>query len=477
MPDADFKIQYEQFQTGYAPLAHLDEHTFMGDKGQATDMKRADIISEPGILKQGPGLSTLTNGADSGVIDELVRFVMDKSINGGESYAIGETKLFKLTPGTVVDDTDFPRTISNCEEGESVINLEGDLFYFYNKSSEGDIGAYENFSTFNDTWGSSTDLALEDAPHPSATKEDIMTFGNGQYLGTFIKGTAMLDTQKLDFGNNTEVADVIYQAGSWYIAVNSGDADDYRTSCQIFMYDGSAMSNLLTDEAGVGVQRIGFLYPLNGVVYVAYEDLTSEGYVLGYLSGRSLEPLRYFTGDLPSHKDKSLYKNTILFTAGSQIYSGGASVQQVENQVSSLAEGQYSTIGGIGAPFGDMLVPSTDGTNNSLDKFSGYTTETTWKSISTRTTKNKKRGNIDELLVFTKPLGKNARCDVRIVADEGQRTSNWREVSGENKTRHTIQSIEGVKNMTDCKLEIKYENGSTSQNCPIRKVIAFGNYV
>ncbi|MFW6176504.1 MAG: hypothetical protein ACOC40_02265, partial [Thermoplasmatota archaeon] len=299
MATPDFEIKLSEFQQGLSYLYHLDEYTFIGDKGQASEMKNVDTISKPGVLKQGPGLSTLTNGNDSGVVDELIEFIMDRSVNGGETYGMGESKLFKINPGEVVDNSDFPRSISDCEEGESVIEMNGNLFYFYNKSSEGDIGVYDSFSSFDDDWGSTTDKALEKAPHPAATKEDILVFGNGRYLGVYIEGLGTLDTQKLDFGPSAEVADVVFSSNSWYIAVNRGESGNNRNLSQIYMYDGSALSNILTDEAGLGYEKIGFLYVRNGVVWTAFNDLSSDGYAVGYVSGRKIEPVRFFKGDLP----------------------------------------------------------------------------------------------------------------------------------------------------------------------------------
>lgn len=466
----DFSTLYTSFEKGFAPLAHLDKHTFIGDDGQASQMKNIDVISQPGVLKQGPGLLELTNNI---VVDEQINHIMDRSVKGGETYGIGDSKLFKIIPGEIVDDADFPRSITGCEQGESVIDMNGNLFYFYNKSAEGEIGVYDDYSTFDDDWGSTTDLALEKAPHPSAKKEDILVFGNGRYLGTYIEGLGMLDTKKLDFGEGSQVADVIYHANTWYIAVNSGDDTDNRTSCQLYMYDGSAMSNILTDEAGVGVQRIGFLFTHNGRVFASFEDLTSPGYIIGYLNGRVLEPLRYFEGELPKHNDKSLYKNTILFANQGKVYSCGASVAQVSNQISSIAEGRHEEVGALAAPFGDMLVASSGESANSLDKFDGYNDDSEWSSISTRSAEGRRLGQVDNLIVQTKPLEENASCKIRVIGDEGQKESSWKEISGEGKTRHLIKSID-IKNLSDFKVKVKWESDTP---CPIRNITALGHYV
>lgn len=474
----DFKINLTSFAKGYSPLAHLDDYTFVGDDGQASTMNDLDIISRPGVLRQGPGLTTLVNGDDTGVVDEKIEFIMDRSVNGGETYGIGQSKLFKIQPNTIVDDTDFPHSITNCVKGESVIDMNGNLFYFYNTSSGGDIGTYEDYSTFNDDWGSSTDKALEKAPHPCASKEDMLLFGNGRYLGVYIEGIGTLNTQKLDFGAGAEVADVVFNSNAWYIVVNRGIDGDNRSISQVYMYDASAISNILSDEMGVGYQKIGFLYVQNGITYVAYEDLSSDGYVIGYLSGRKLEPLRYFNGSLPTHKDKTLYKNTKLFTSGGNIYSCGATVSDLSIQISKHASAKYDDIGGIAAPFGVPMVASTDGSNHDISYFENYTTDSTWGSVVSSLVNGSKRGQVDTIVVITEPLAADARCDIRITGNGGQDTSDWIEISGEGKTRHYLKNISvSVSRLSDVKVEIKWENGSTTANCPIRSITLLGHYV
>jgi len=65
-----------------------------------------------------------------------------------------------------------------------------------------------------------------------AKKEDIMLFGNGRYVGTYISSTTTLAPTKLDFGADTEVADVCFHANQWWIAVweVEGTPDAYMRS-------------------------------------------------------------------------------------------------------------------------------------------------------------------------------------------------------------------------------------------------------
>jgi hypothetical protein len=473
--DTQFAITFEDFGDGFSPLAHIDTKTFKGSKGQASEMK-ADVISNPGFLQQSPALADLTNGTQAGVVDQLIRFILDKPTASDTTYAIGTTKLFKLSSTTVTSGgtPSWPQAVTNMTSGESLIRLKANLYGFFNKSSGGDIFQMPlSTEVIDPDWGSTTDAALENAPHPVAAKEDIMVFGNGRYVGVYVEGSATLDIQKLDFGEGAEVADVVFHSNLWWIAVNYGEG---RRS-QIYLYDGSAMSNILSDEVGIGSQKIGFLYVLNGIVYVAYEDLSADGYAIGWISGRQLKPLRYFSGSLPNHRQKTLYKNTIIFVSGADVFSFGAQVEQLPIQISDLADGGYATVGGIAAPFGIPIVASTDGSSNHrLAKFNGYSTDSSWKSVLVDLTKERSLGRVHTVIVSTKALGAGARADLTLEGNQGAETSSAFEITGTSKTRHVFKTI-NLPAVEDLRVAISYQNGSASANCPIRKITCLGNFV
>lgn len=474
--DKEFSITIQNFNEGQAPLAHIDSKTFMGNAGQASEMK-ADILSNPGFLQQSPGLADLTNGSQAGVVSELIRHILDKPTAADITYAIGATKLFRLSSTTVKNDgtPTWPQVVTDMTEGESVIRLKANLYGFFNKSSGGDILKMPLSSEVIDPdWGSSTDVALEDALHPSAAKEDIMVFGNGRYLGVYVEGSATLHVQKLDFGEGAEVADVVFHSSLWWIAVNYGEG----RQAQIYLYDGSAISNILSDEAGLGSQEIGFLYVYNGIIYVAYQDKTTGFYALGWLAGRQIKPLRYFAGSLPCHRQKTLYKNTIAFISGQNIMSCGAVVEQLPIQMSILTDGGYATLGGIAAPFGTPLIASTDGGSNfRLAKFSGLSTDSNWKSRFFDISKGSMLGKITKIIVATKALGENARADISIEGNQGALiTALPMSITGTNETRHVFSTID-LAAVEDIRVIVSYANGNTTNNCPIRKIILEGMYV
>jgi len=475
MPDLDFQIEFTRFNEGNAPLAHIDSKTFIGNKGQASDMK-ADIISRPGFLTQSPALVALTNGTQAGVVDQLIRFVLDQPIVD-ETFGIGTTKLFKMSSTTVISGG-WPQAITNCTEGESVIRLKTNLYAFFNRAADGEIAKMPLATEVIDhTWGSVTDQALEDALHPVAVKEDVMVFGNGRYVGVYVEGSATLDVQKLDFGEGSEVADVVFSANVWWIAVNYGEGK----RAQIYIYDGSAISNILSDEAGVGEQEIGFLYVKDGLIYVCYKDLTSSSYVIGFLKGRAIEPLRYFSGALPSHRQKALYKNTIIFLSSTDIWSFGATVSQLPLQISKLADGGLATLGAVSSPFGTPWVSSTDGgSNHQLMKFSGYSTDSIFKSVLVDTTKGRLLGKVHTVIVTSKPLGADASCTIKLEGNQGstddKMTSNTLTYTGTRKTRQVFKVIT-MNAVEDLRSIIDFATGDATNDCPIRKVECLGTFV
>lgn len=480
--DSTFTIKLKDFHVGYAPVAHLNSLTEMGQAGHASAMANADVLT-PGYITQGPGLANLTNGTQAGAVDQLITFIMDKAVASDATYAIGTSKLFKLSSTTVTSDATWPQAVTNMTDGESVIDLRGNLYYFFNKSSGGDIGKYDLASTFDHDWGSTVPTgmaALQKARHPVAAKEDIMAFGNGRYGGIYIDSLTTLYPTKLDFGSGNEVADVCFHANTWLWAVNSGVSGTNRNSSQIYFSDPAGLSAILLDETTPGPYRIGFLYPLGGVVYVAYQDLSSTGgFAIGYIAGRQIKPLRYFTGTLPDFSQKTLYKDTILFISNALIYSAGAVVEQLPVQVSQLADAGHATVGAIAAPFGTPMVASTDGASAfRLAKFSAFDTASSWRSIVIPVMEGRKKGYIDEIVVTTKTLAANARCDLILEYDQASANSSTMQITTTGKRRHVFTSKDtGLAGIEDFRVFLNWANGNATNDCPIREIEITGHYV
>jgi len=479
----EFIIELNKFYAGFSPVAHLNSLTEFGNSGHASAMQNVDVLT-PDYITQGPALSNLTNGTQAGVVSELINFILDRATADGVTYGIGATKLFKITPTTVTSggSPSWPQAVTGMTDGESVIELLGNLYGFYNKSSGGEILKMPlSTEVIDPDWGSTTPAtgagALQSALHPSAKKEDLMIFGNGKYLGTYNATSDTLALTKLDFGNGTEVADVDFFSNQWLIAVNSGISGTNRNKSQIFLWEGGAISPILSDEVAVGVQKIGFIYPLNGIVFLAFQDLTG-GYKIGFVNGRRIKTVAHFTGSLPGFNQKTLYKDMILFVSSGLIYAAGAVIDELPFSISQHADGGYATVGALAAPFGTPLVASSDGgSNHRLAKFSGYDTACTWKSIIIPVIQGRKIGMIDEIIVLTNHLGASARCDLLLQYNQQQSDSGTAlQITGTGKRRHVFKDFKHTR-IEDFNVSLDWSNGSASNPCNIRRIIIKGHYV
>lgn len=471
-----FAIRFDKFYQGYAPLWASNSLTSLGNAGMASVMSNADVLSAD-YLTQGPALSSL------GAVTELITFILDKATSDNVSYAIGTTKLFKLSSTAVISGgtPSWPQTITNCADGESLVDMGGNLYGFYNTASAGDILKMPLSTEIIDPdWGSTTPAgfaALQKALHPSAAKEDLILFGNGRYCGVYIGGSNTLSPTKLDFGIGNEVADVVFHANQWWIAVNSGTSGTNRNYGHIYLYDGSATTAILADETSIGYQRIGFLMPLNGIMFVAYQDLSAtDGYKIGYIVGRQLKPLASFSGSLPLFYQKTLFKSTILFISGGSVYSCGAIDDNLPIQISQYMDAGFSSVGAIACPFGAILIASTQATSYQLAKATNYDTVCSWKSIVIPVSQGRNLGYIDEIIIYTKTLADNAKCE--LVLEYNQNSSNSgtaKAITGTGLRRFLFPINSG--GIEDFRVSLSWANGNASNDCAIRSMVVIGHYV
>ena len=466
--DNTFNIKISKFFQGMSPTHFKNTlSTFGNFNGHANAMTNCDILT-PDYLTQGPGVSNLTGNPSM-----LIKFIMDRVVASGVSYALSNTKLHTLTSTTI----SAGHTINGATRGESLAYLKGYLYYFY----QDDFGRFDLSSSYDDDYGSTIPTgaaSLQNAPHPTAVKEDIMCIGNGQYLATFISSTTTLAATKLDFGTNMEVVDVLFTNNKWLIAVNTANADDdNRGLGYLYWYDGSAVSSLLEDEASIGIQKIGFIKVVNGVIYIAFQDLSSTGgYKIGYLSGNRIITLGHFTGSLPNFRQKTLYKNVLLFISDTKVWAAGASVVELPFALSQLAQGVYTTnAGGIGAPFGTPLIATDNGSSYSIAKFSGYTVTSNWTSLIQQLSQGKNLARINEMIVYTEALGSGARCDITVKCNDESSNSSAQEVSTEGQRRHIFKI--NKSDIENVRIYIDFANSSISNPAKIKYIELTGNII
>src|SRR3990167_3664286 len=128
------QLVIDKFYQGFSALAFQNSLTSYGSPGNASAMTNVDVLNGE-YATQGPGLANLTSGTQAGNVTELITFIMDRATADDVSWALGATKLFKIS-STAVTSGD---SISGMTDGESLLALKGKLYGFYNKSSGGDI--------------------------------------------------------------------------------------------------------------------------------------------------------------------------------------------------------------------------------------------------------------------------------------------------------------------------------------------------
>lgn len=477
LKDNQWFIEIKAPFEGYAPLYWEDSFPEFGNANQAGAMSEVDIIN-PNWLSQGPGLANLTNGDQAGVVTELIKGILDRSESDDVSFAIGASKLFKISSSAVDNNAPFPHVISGSEQGESVCKFQGKLYYFFNKASNGEIGQHDLASSFTDSWGSSNDTALEKAPHPSLEAANKMLFGNGQYVGTY-DGTT-LDCQDLDFKADAQVADLAYTQTRYWVAVNWPNVSGKnKNEGRIYLWDGESGS--WEDSIVVG-GRIGCIWAEGGTIFVIYEDITNGVCKVGYVSGNAVKaiPGSEFYGSLPQYWQKTKYKNLIAFVSSGQVKAFGAQSDLMSAKLFDLAGGGYGNVGGLACPFGVPIVASSDGaTNHRLAQFSGYSLKTNWKSLMFNLCIPGAVGIIDKIEVITNNMASGARVDLSLNYNQGTKswpTSPWqiKYDANNNQRRHTKKlNLE----CEDFRLEPDWSNGSAVNPAKIKKIFISGHYV
>ena len=284
----EFYISIQAPFGGFAPAYWENSLGSFGNKNQARAMTNIDMVDPTGF-KQGPGLSTLTAGTETGAVTTLIKHILSIPPSSGTSYAIGGNLLHEISSSAVTNAGNFPHTIDKAvvtaEDGESISVINGVLYYFYNHSgSAGDIGSFNLTATFDDDWGSTTPTgaaALEDAPHPSVVGNDnVMYFGNGRYCGYYDPDTGAggtLSADEFDTPEGGEVVDVRYLNSRVWIAVNSPNISGNNNSTAIIYAWGGVGFSSWDDFPNPRFQgKIGALYPFGSRMFVWYQEIGSQ---------------------------------------------------------------------------------------------------------------------------------------------------------------------------------------------------------
>jgi hypothetical protein len=475
-------ISIEDFG-GFVPAWFENAYPFYGNKNQASDMKNADI-TDPNVLKPGPGVVALTGGTQAGAVTTLIRSILRHAVSDNVSYACGGNKYHKISATAVTNSGGtYPYTIDKAtvtgEDAEDLVYHKSIVYVFYNHSgSAGDI-LKDNAGTIDVDWGSTVPTGmgtLQNAPHQAMNGgDDDAYFANGRYIGAIrASGTLVLDA--LDFWTNAEVSSITWNYNRVIAAVSRPNiAGSNFNQSAVYVWNGYS-SSWEGDPIEVS-GKIGALYTKNGVTFIWWQDSTDTGaYNFGYIGSGRINPLRRYEGGLPLYYQVGEYKGFIAWASGGLIYLWGSKDIDVPIIFFQYMEGSYATIGGIASPFGELLIASNATTNYDIAKPSGYVTDFTWNTKAFRVGGPGFISQVDLIEVETEPLVSGARANFTLTYDKGKSTLALDSIIyavATNITKHKLASK--YPQVEDFRIDIT--NASSTTLTRIRSILIKGHYI
>lgn len=181
---------------------------------------------------------------------------------------------------------------------------------------------------------------------------------------------------------------------------------------------------------------------------------------------------------LPNFQQKTLFKNYLAFVSGTGISLAGSATPDFPYSIHQHADGGFSTVGAIAAPFGTPMVASTQSTSFKLAKFSGYDTACTWRSLVIPTASGRMVGHIDYVIVKTKNLGASASAAIQLEYNQDQDDSGTaKTITTANKRRHVFKQFSNpAQGIEDLRVFIDWSGGNATNDCAIKEIEIIGHY-
>lgn len=485
---SEFYISIDAPFAGFAPAYFQDTYGSYGNKNHARDMTNIDMASPIGF-KQGPGLSTLTNGTQAAAVTTLLKHILATPTSSDLTFATGGNQLISLSSTTVTNNATFPHTINKAavtgEDGESSVVANGVLYYLYNHSgSAGDIGKYDLASTFDDDWGSTVPTGmgtLQNAPHPSVLGNDnVIYFGNGRYVGYYDPDSNTLSVDDFDTPTGGECVDVRYLNSRVYAAFNTPNISGNNNSvATIYIWGGVGFPSWDDFPNPRFFGKIGALYPFGSRMFVWYQEIGfTGGYKLGYINGNEITEVSAYSGSLPNFGQVMEKDGMLVWVSSGLIHRWGAIDRSVPVAHSQYADGGFSTVGAIAAPFGTLMAASNQSTSYKLAQLSGYDVTSSWKSLMFQTG----AAMFDTVKVHFTPPSTGARVDVTLRSDQGLdskalahegQTGSITNTNDANRCYKTFKPM--FEYQSECSIEFDFANGSATNPITIRRIEIWGH--
>lgn len=482
MPVGKWKVDIDRHR-GFAPKWYENTYPSYGNRDQAGDMKNMSLM-DPSVLCPGPGVADLTAGDEDGAITANVRSILKTAVTSGVSYCLGGALLHKISATAVTNAGIWPETITGTGAitGEDLVHYQGKLLYSYNDAgAAGDVGSYDLSTTFTDSYWvgtlSGTALTSGDAHQMINGGDDKVYIANGRYIAD-LDATSEND-KALDFWTDAKVASITWNYNRVLAGVNQPAVTGANVNkSAIYKWNGYA-SSWEGDPVEIN-GRIGALLTKNGVTYVWWETYMEDGskvLVFGMLVGLRVVPIRTFDGTLPSYYQVSEVGNYIVWMSGAEMYAWGPIESEIPVDLMYLMTAKYSTtVGGIGAPFGEMMISSDNGTNYSLAKESGYATAAHYYTLLFKTSGEHRKSTVDKIVVDTDELASGAKVDLTIRDNKGDAlwTDEMSYTTDSDATKKIFYPRCKGENM---RLEYDHSSGSTTNPVKIRKTLIRGRNI
>lgn len=440
--------------TSFAPAYWKDDYPTYGNKNMAAEMFNIDATN-PSYLTQGPGLVDI-----SGSVDQLIKGILKNVFSENKSVGIGGTKVYEITPTTITE-----KSVGTISGGEDV-SLRGGKIYYSWDTNIGQVN--DDWTSYDEDWWTSIaggSALTSGVPHQllTAGTSGVMTILNGSVVASWDGSTAS-DTAFDTKDDNITLISQVWNGDRFYFAGNKPNTNG-RNEGSIFIWDGASASwdyRIKIDG------KIGALYVRNGVVFVFYRKNVSESVsTLGYVNDRQIIDVANYAGLLPAYYQIDDYRDFIIWSDGYYVFAWGAGGVNIPTRIFQIAPGSS---GGLSNPFGSPIIAFSNG----VKKFSGYTTDSSWKSITYDIAGINRKGFIEEVIFSFEKLQSGASVDWVLRENSGNVVADGN-ISFSNDGAITKKHFYPKASAENIRIELDFSGGSATNPVKIKRILIKGN--
>jgi hypothetical protein len=452
-----WQIIIENLSTaGFAPAYWKSSYPSFGNKNMLGAMTNIDLTN-PAYLTQGVGLATIT-----GTVDTLMKGILNNVFAADKSAGIGGTKVYEITPTTVTS-----KTIGTITGGEDIALYAGKLYYSW-ATNIGRVNT--DWTSPDEDWWTTVaggSALTSGKPHQMivAGTTGILSILNGSVVATWDGSTAT------NVAFNTKDTDITLVSQVWnlnrfWFAGNKPNVSG-RNRASIFIWDGSSPS--WENEIRVD-GKIGALFVKNGITFVFYQKNLSQGVcTLGYANGSSITDVANYYGSLPEYYQVTDYEDFIIWASGTSLFAFGGGDLKVDTRLFQLGS---CGAGGLANPFGTPITAST----TKLEKFSGYTTTSSFKTLLFDAALDGRKSMIDKVRFDFEKLATGARVDY-VLRDNKGTSLNTGTISYTTDGAVTSKIFYPKCLCENFRIEGDFTNGSATNNVAIKSIKVYGHTI